>query len=175
MRKRNHPIQSAQLSATEHNPTPWLYIFLTIICAGFLATGFFFAARQHFSAMNLGMKNSTLRKQLEDMEGEQRRLMLSREIVRSPGEIKRVARNHGFRDNEYGIVPVLATVKSSETKPLVTKTTLTAPSVESNTKPVKAFFPVATAKPQAVSKPANRETPVKSAKVPTDNAMAKLR
>jgi hypothetical protein len=174
MRKRIHPRQP---SAAERNPTPWLYIFLTIICAAFLATGFFFAARQHFTAMNLGMKNSTLRKQLEDMEGEQRRLMLSREMVRSPAEIKRIARGHGFRENDYGIVPVQAAVKPNGAKLLVTKTELTIPSNGSNVdrKPVKVFFPLTTAKPQVVPKPAKREAPAKPAKIPTDNAVAKLR
>lgn len=141
MRTRNHPRQTA---ATPSDTISWLYVLLTIICVAFLATGFFFAARQHFMAMDLGIKNSTLRKQVEDMEGEKRRLLLSREIVRSPGEIKRTAMKHGLRDAGDLFAPVeAATTQQPENRALVVKTAMTA-SAETNStakKEVKAFYP----------------------------------
>ncbi|MCC6327574.1 MAG: hypothetical protein IT174_03595 [Acidobacteria bacterium] len=44
------------------------------------------------------MKNSKLRKQLEDLETEQRRLVLAREVALSPKEITKTARDLGFVD-----------------------------------------------------------------------------
>jgi hypothetical protein len=62
-----------------------------LACIAVLACGFFFAARQHFSSMDFGMKNSRLRKQIDDLESEKRRLLLAREVSLSPNEIKKAA------------------------------------------------------------------------------------
>jgi hypothetical protein len=62
-----------------------------LTCALVLTAGFFFAARQHFSSMDFGMKNSRLRKQIDDLESEKRRLMLAREVSLSPAEIRKAA------------------------------------------------------------------------------------
>jgi hypothetical protein len=62
-----------------------------LACMTVLACGFFFAARQHFSSMDFGMKNSRLRKQVDDLESEKRRLMLAREVSLSPAELKKAA------------------------------------------------------------------------------------
>ncbi|MER3632542.1 MAG: hypothetical protein C4325_10600, partial [Blastocatellia bacterium] len=75
----------------------WLYVMITLIAAAILAFGFFLAARQHFSAMELSFRNSAMRQQLSDLEAEQRRLLLVREVARSPAEIKRAAARLGFR------------------------------------------------------------------------------
>lgn len=61
-----------------------------------LVSGFFFAAQQHFSSMDYGMKNSRLRRQIDELEAEKRRLMLIREISFSPTEIKKAARKAGM-------------------------------------------------------------------------------
>ena len=67
MKKRSNPrLASPSAISAERSSSTLLYILLTIACAAFLATGFFFAARQHFAAMDLGMKNSKLRKQIEE-------------------------------------------------------------------------------------------------------------
>lgn len=63
-----------------------------------LLSGFFFAGRQHFSSMDYGMRNSKLRKQIDELESEKRRLMLAREISLSPGEIKKAAKRAGLKD-----------------------------------------------------------------------------
>ena len=148
MKKRSNPkLASPSAHTAERNSTAFLYVLLTIACAAFLATGFFFAARQHFAAMDLGMKNSTLRKQIEEMEAQKRQLVLAREIVRSPAEMKRIAANKGFRQRDASIVAVAATT-AKVNKQLVERTALTTPSAAGQ-KPVKAFLAAGT-KPVAV-------------------------
>lgn len=75
---------------------PRRYILMTILCGLFLVVGFFFAASQHFSAMKYGMKNSALRKQIDELETEKRQLMLAKEIALSPAEIKKAAKKMGL-------------------------------------------------------------------------------
>lgn len=75
---------------------PWSYLVVIAICGCVIAAGFLLAARQHFVSMDLGMKNSKLRKQLEDLETENRRLTLAREVASSPIEMTKTARNFGF-------------------------------------------------------------------------------
>lgn len=71
---------------------------LIVVCAALSVTGIFLAGRQHFSWMDYGMKNSKLRKQIEELEGEKRRLMLAREVSLSPMEIKKAAKKVGIID-----------------------------------------------------------------------------
>lgn len=171
MRKRNHPRFDA--ATVEPTALPWFYVLLTILCAGFLAVGFFFAARQHFAAMDLGMKNSNLRQQIEAMESQQRQLTLAREIVRSPGEVKRIALNRGFQEKQGRTVAVNALTSTVAANPLIERTSLITDSrsAEANRRPVKAFFPVG-----EVVKKEKPETKSKPAKLPSDIvAVAKLR
>lgn len=60
--------------------------------------GFFFAARSHFASIDFGIKNSKLRKQIEELESDKRRLILSKEIALSPGEIKKAAKKLGLTE-----------------------------------------------------------------------------
>lgn len=69
----------------------WQTYLLMAICLFMLVAGFFFAARQHFSSMDYGMRNSKLRKQIDELEAEKRRLLLAREVSMSPAEIKKAA------------------------------------------------------------------------------------
>ncbi len=109
---------------------------LILACGVTLVCGFFFAARQHFSSMDFGMKNSRLRKQVEDLEAEKRRLLLAREISLSPAEIKKAAKKTGLlipaRDPE--VAQVVSTTKDkavppqvSEAKSMVVKTAAVSP------------------------------------------------
>lgn len=105
---------------------------LVFICILMLVSGFFFAARQHFSSMDFGMKNSRLRRQVDELEAEKRRLLLAREISLSPAEIKKAAKKTGLIDpagNSGEIAQVVSTTKekalppaAAETKSLVIKT-----------------------------------------------------
>ena len=78
--------RTTSLSMKGIGPLPLSYLVVLAICGCVIAAGFLLAARQHFMSMDLGMKNSKLRKQLEDLETEQRRLVLAREVALSPKE-----------------------------------------------------------------------------------------
>lgn len=82
--------------AAPREPMQWRYSVLTALCGAILLAGFFFAARQHFASMDYGIKNSTLRKQIEELESEKRRLLLAREVSVSPAELKKAARKVGY-------------------------------------------------------------------------------
>jgi hypothetical protein len=69
---------------------------LMFVCLLILIAGFFFAARQHFAAIDYGIRNSRLRKQLSDLETEKRRLMVVREVSLSPIEIRKSAKKLGI-------------------------------------------------------------------------------
>lgn len=154
MKKRLHPKYTSSTAAAERTPTNWLYILLTIACAAFLAAGFFFAARQHFAAMDLGMKNSKLRQQIDEMESQKRQLTLAREIVRSPAEVKRIAINKGFRERQTDVVTIGGDVAASN--PLVERTSLVT-RTSTERKPVKAFFPMAGTGKKAASEKSKTE------------------
>lgn len=122
MRKRNirkaHP---TNISSREIDPLPWSYFVVIAICGCILAAGFFLAARQHFASMELGMTNSKMRSQLEDLESENRRLTLAREVAFSPAEITKTARSLGFLEinTTTAALPILApdkTVKANQVR-----------------------------------------------------------
>ncbi len=96
MRKRNLPKKRHSKVRRQHDPIPWKYCLLTVVCGLILVTGFFWAARSHFSSMDYGMKNAKLRKEIEELKSETRRLKLAREIALSPNEIKKAAKKLGL-------------------------------------------------------------------------------
>ena len=71
---------------------------ISVVCVAVVAAGFFFAARQHFATMEFGLKNSQLRKQVENLEAERRRLILAKEMSLSPASIKQTASKLGFKE-----------------------------------------------------------------------------
>ena len=94
-------LSSASKTKTQRpnrEPIPWRYCLLTLVCGLILVVGFFFAARQHFSSIDISIKNSRLRKQIEELEAGKRRLILAKEIALSPAEIKKAAQKIGFRE-----------------------------------------------------------------------------
>jgi hypothetical protein len=97
MSKRKQPVKSKTQTA-RRDPIPWKYCFLTLVCGLMLVVGFFFAARSHFSSIDFGIKNSRLRKQIEELEADKRRLILSKEIALSPAEIKKAAKRIGLTE-----------------------------------------------------------------------------
>lgn len=118
--KKKTPIQRTDRVRRERDPLPWRYCILTLVCGLLLVSGFFLAARQHFLAMNFGINNAKLRKQLENLESEQRRLYLSKEISLSPGEIKKMAKKIGLQDLTAQSIEVMAPKNAAE-KPLVNR------------------------------------------------------
>lgn len=124
---------------------------LMFVCAVTLVCGFFFAARQHFSSMDFGIKNSRLRKQVDDLEAEKRRLLLAREISLSPTEIKKAAKKTGLLTStgaEREVAQVVSTTREkaippqvSDAKSMVIKTAAVSPvqtATASYTKPEKS-------------------------------------
>lgn len=97
MPKRKQSIKSKTQTA-RRDPIPWKYCFLTLVCGLMLVVGFFIAARSHFSSIDFGIKNSRLRKQIEELEADKRRLILSKEIALSPAEIKKAAKRIGLTE-----------------------------------------------------------------------------
>ena len=97
MSRKNPSINKDRIKR-DRDPIPWRYCFLTLVCGLILVVGFFFAARQHFSSMDFGIKNSKLRKQKDELESAQRHLLLTREIALSPGEIKKAAKKIGLSE-----------------------------------------------------------------------------
>ncbi len=102
------------------------------MCGLILLSGFFFAAHQHFSSMEYGIKNSSLRRKLEDLRAEKQRLLYTREVSVSPNEIKRAAKKAGIFESPTTAPTVgMASAKreskpnrsmSAELKPTVIKT-----------------------------------------------------
>ncbi len=118
MIKRN-PAKITQVQTRQ--PRRWPTYSLILVCGLLLVSGFFFAGRQHFSSMDYGMKNSRLRKQIDDLEAEKRRLLLNREISLSPAEIKKAAKKAGFIDAAEP-VPELAKMAVPITAPIAAPT-----------------------------------------------------
>ncbi|HEY8558781.1 MAG TPA: hypothetical protein VIL74_00150 [Pyrinomonadaceae bacterium] len=150
MKKRNLPKKNAKEKIRrDKDPIPWRYCLLTLVCGTFLVGGFFVAARSHFASIDFGIKNSNLKKQLEDLEAEKRRLMWLKEKALSPAEIKRAAKKLGLTEtnaanfqafgarvtekNEKTTAAAAAKKNSDAPKPLVEKTVDAKP-VEKNGK-----------------------------------------
>ncbi|MFN0141644.1 MAG: LapA family protein [Pyrinomonadaceae bacterium] len=109
---------------------------LIAMCMLLFVAGLFFAGRQHFSSMDYGMKNSRLRKQVDELESEKRRLLLARETSMSPTEIKKAAKRVGLfgtENAEQTVAQVTSTTKAKatptvgESNPVITKTAAVAP------------------------------------------------
>ncbi len=105
-----------------------VYALMTL-CGLVLVAGFFLAGRQHFSSMDYGMKNSKLRKQIDDLEAQKRQLILTREMAQTPAELARVAKKIGLNATAAvePAVPALAKAEmkapvQTEEKALVVKT-----------------------------------------------------
>ena len=91
----------------------WSFMLLVVVCACVVAVGFFFAARQHFTSMDYGLKNSKLRDQLQNLETEKRRLLLAREVATSPMAIRKAARSVGMRESaEVAAVAISSKVEA---------------------------------------------------------------
>jgi len=134
MKKRNLSKNSKQQRVKrERDPLPLRYCLLTIVCGLILVAGFFWAARQHFMAMDYGIRNAKLRQQKEDLQSEQRRLYLTREISLSPAEIKKAAKKIGLQKITANNIEVIDN-KASTINPLAEKA--------ATEKPKQAFLPI---------------------------------
>ena len=85
---------------TSQSDTPrtgrWRIYALTAAGGLVIVAGLFVAGRQHFSSMDFSIRNSRLRKQVDDLQSEKRRLLLAREVAQSPTEIIKAAKRVGL-------------------------------------------------------------------------------
>ncbi len=122
MQKKN-TVKRIQLKTDKSEPSKRVSSLVAATACGLiLISGFFFAARQHFSSMEYGIKNSRLRKQADDLRAEKQRLLYTREVAISPNEIKKAAKKAGMYDSQPQTAPVveMASVKR-ENKPSATQ------------------------------------------------------
>ena len=90
--------------------------------------------------MDYGIRNSRLRKQLDDLQAEKQRLLYTKEVALSPNEIKKAAKRSGLFDHgeaKAAITPEFASVRpkkkqepaaeAANPKPTVIKTGSSAP------------------------------------------------
>ena|SRR2546422_6566437 len=68
-----------------------------LICGLVLSSGFVYAAREHFAALQLGYQSENLRRERQQLLEDQRRLFLEREEVASPVKLERAARRLGMQ------------------------------------------------------------------------------
>ncbi len=99
MKRRNISRVRPTGSSQALSPEKVRILLISIASVAAVAAGFFFAARQHFATMEFGLKNSQLRKQVENLEAERRRLILAKEVSLSPASIKETAARLGFRES----------------------------------------------------------------------------
>lgn len=162
MIKRNESKANQEKSA-KSDSRRWATYSLVLVCCLTLASGFFFAARQHFSSIDYGMKNSRLRKQVDELEAEKRRLILAREVSLSPGEIKKAAKKAGMMEAVTSESDVAQLASSTREKAVpTTPATATARSMVIKTAAVSAVPPTVTAtyqKPAKVAKVVKKELP----------------
>lgn len=117
MTRKKTPENSKNLRLqSKRDSIPWKYCLLTLTCGLVLVVGFFFAARQHFSSIDFGIKNSRLRKQIENLESDKRRFILAKEIALSPAEIKKAAQKLGFREMSASNIEAYNPVNTAKDK-----------------------------------------------------------
>lgn len=144
MQKRNlsRP-RTRGVAATKDAHINWQQLLLVLLCGAVTAAGFFFAARQHFMTIDYGFKNSRLKKQLEELEAEKRRLTLAREVSLSPVEIRKASRTVALGGDFVKTVGAVKTVTKVEPKAAEGKSLVVA---TASVKPVRA---VSTERPRA--------------------------
>ena len=123
MKKRSLPKKTTKEKIhREKDPIPWRYCLLTLFCGTFLVGGFFVAARSHFASIDFGIKNSSLKKQLEDLESEKRHLLWLKEKALSPAEIKKAAKKLGLTDSTANNFQTFgAKIEEKNEKPVTAK------------------------------------------------------
>lgn len=175
MKKRNlAPKEKNERIRRERDPIPWRYCLLTLVCGLLLVVGFFWAARQHFSAMDFGIKNAKLRQQKESLEADQRRLYITKEISLSPAEIKKVAKKIGLQDLTAESIEVISPTRNLQNaqteKPINEK--VKQPLIEKTAKVEKNETLKKTETPKTVEK--NKQGKEKSQILPATNSRQQI-
>jgi hypothetical protein len=160
MKRRNISHNSGKPQVKrERDPLPWRYCLLTLVCGLILVGGFFYAARQHFSAIDYSIKNAKLRQLKENLQSEQRQLYLAREIAIAPIQIKKAAKKIGLQDFTTNSIEYVNR-KIASVNPLAEK------DAKEKTKP-----PSASALPKAAEAKEDKAKPVKAVKENKENKL----
>jgi hypothetical protein len=131
MKKRKAPNSNrSNRRRSNHDRISFRTVLITFVCGGLVLAGIFLAASQHFSAMNVGMENSKLRKQLEDFKAENRRLTLAKEVAMSPAQITKLAREIGFDTPQPTEVAAVKSVEKAAEQPTEEQATVELASVK---------------------------------------------
>ena len=100
-----HPLKQTNSTVhRERDRRALLRLALQLGCALMLASGFVFAARQHFAAVRYGYESETLRAEREKLLEEQQRLILDKERASSPARLESAARRLGLKPLQPGQV-----------------------------------------------------------------------
>ena len=143
---------------TRPRPTQsWQYYATATVCCVVLVAGFFFAARQHFSSMEYGLQNSRLRRQLDELQSEKRKLLLNREVSMSPIELRKAVRRIGFMDSPANRTDAVRSENISLQKAVVGAVETKRSDMPSG-KVVKTVMSAPVNKPSMTDKQARRET-----------------
>ncbi|CAN5292093.1 hypothetical protein BH20ACI1_BH20ACI1_10930 [soil metagenome] len=165
-RKKISPKKPTKKINRQSEPLPLRYILLTLTCGLILIVGFFFAARQHFSSIDYGIKNSKLKKQIEELETDKRQLQLAKEIALTPSEIKKAAQKIGLTMMTASNIEVFRPNGETAEKPKVEKIDDVKPKQISSVKTVAAKPEVKKAEKVEKKTPEIKaeKSPVKTAK-----------
>ena len=81
----------------DRDPRALSRLALLLFCGLALASGFVFAARQHFAAVQYGYQSEGLRRERDRLLQEQQHLLLRREQAFAPARLESEARELGLR------------------------------------------------------------------------------
>ena len=140
VRQRNRKIER------EKSNDVFMRLGLLLFCGLGLASGFVYAGRQHFTALNYGYKTQELRRERDRLAEAQRRYLLQRETAASPIHLEQAAKQLGMQPLQAAQIDPLRQPKSSETR------TVSAPKTN-NSRDVVRNKPAATVQVGRARKP----------------------
>ena len=88
--------QKNSLVHRERDRTVLNMLAALLLCGLILTSGFVYAARQHFAALQFGYQSESLRRERQRLIEDQRRLLLEREAAASPARLEHAARQLGM-------------------------------------------------------------------------------
>lgn len=89
---------------------------LLLFCGLVLASGFVFAAKQHFAAVQYGYRNEKLRGERKRLLDERQLLSLEKETMSSPAKLEPAARALGLKPATAGQIAPLESKPVNEAK-----------------------------------------------------------
>jgi len=103
----------------EKSNDTFMRLGLLLFCGLALASGFVYAGRQHFTALDYGYKTEQLRRERDRLAEEQRRSLLQREAAASPIHLEQAAKRLGMQSLQAAQIDPLRQAKNSETRTTV--------------------------------------------------------